>query len=127
MGKKTNPNGLRILNLLEHSFLSTSFSNHWFSDINYSSLFHKDITIRKNQIILFMKYYKTRLRFFKGRQRNRRFKSLLRFCNKSVNLVRLPYKMQLLGCFHRMKASGLQKKNTAFILNTNQRSRRYSV
>lgn len=66
-----------------------------------------------------MKYYKTKLRFFKGRQKSRRFKSFLRFSTKSYNILRLPYKTQLLGFFYRTHNNGLQKKNSAFILKTN--------
>lgn len=49
VGKKTNPNGIRLIGLVEKAFLSATYYNNWFSDVQYSSLFYKDLLLRKKK------------------------------------------------------------------------------
>jgi len=113
MGQKINPNAIRLAGKAgaQRGVFPGFFSNHWFSDYKYSSFFFQDFVIRKNQIRMMMKYYKTRIRFLKGRRR--RLKSILRFCR--FFSLRLPYKLVLLSCILRPAMIGLQRKHTAFV------------
>nr|QJS52041.1 hypothetical protein [Bulbochaete rectangularis var. hiloensis] len=103
MGQKINPKAIRIANV--------GFLNNWYSDYKFSSFFYQDLSIKKTQIRMLLKYYKTRVRFLKGRRR--RLKSILRMT--SFYCLRLPYKTILLSCFLRPAIMGLQNKHTAFI------------
>lgn len=119
MGQKINPNAIRLAGKAgrQRGVFPGSFSNHWFSDYKYSYLFFQDFFIRRIHSLLMMKYYKTRIRFLKGRRR--RLKSLLRFCR--FFSLRFSYKMVLLSCFLRPAVVGLQRKHTAFVYKISNR------
>lgn len=116
MGQKINPNGIRIMENCCGGWSEAKlgiFSNYWFSDFKYSSLFFNDVFIRKTNKRMFMKYYKSRVRFIKGRRR--RLKSILRVNGKYFFLLRLPYKMLLLNSFYKPAQMGLQRKHAVFL------------
>nr|QYC94367.1 hypothetical protein [Oedogonium sp. 244] len=114
MGQKINPRAIRISGSgqLQNNKHLGAFTNIWFSDYQYYSLFYQPFYIKKTLMSILMKYYKNRVRFLKGR--HRRLKSLFRFHNFSC--LYLPYKMQLLCSIHRHASNGLQRKHTAFIM-----------
>jgi hypothetical protein len=112
MGQKINPRAIRISGYggLENNQKAGAFTNIWFSDYQYSSLFYQHFYIKKTIMSILMKYYKNRVRFLKGR--HRRLKSLFRF--NSFSCLHLPYKIILLCSIHRHASIGLQRKHTAF-------------
>lgn len=117
MGQKINPNGIRIVCESARAYPIGYFTNHWYSDFKYSSLVNQDVWIRKSQIRILLKYYKTKMSAAnKGRHRG--FKPCLRYSNDSFFLLRLPYKVLLLFSFFRPAVLGLQKKHTVFIYKT---------
>ena len=118
MGQQLNPNAIRIVLKTKRKggFIPGVFSNYWFSDFKYSAFYFQGMSLRKNQKRLLMKYYKTKVRFLKGRRR--RLKSFLRFCNKSLIFLRSPYKIRLLCSLQKPSVLGLQRKHTAFLYKT---------
>lgn len=127
MGQKINPKTIRIVLQTKQKggFIPGIFFNNWYSDYKYNTFFFQDMSIRKNIKRLFLKYYKTKARFLKGRRR--RLKSFLRLCSKSLILLRFSYKIRLFCSLLRPSVIGLQRKHTAFIYKNKIKKKKVHV